>query len=490
MSSNEVVDINQIFAKIDAVLELYFRCTGSDHISIHDLRDRYAGMFPRDEPDFVFLCSAVAQHAIRTYYEPGFQTHVIDIGAPYRTWGMSVYIMEASIGPPAPVLPRCQVQSRPHDACRDALMATPSGTQITSQRNPAAPYLPARFCTLARTNMHPMLDRRDQPADNPFHAHSRPFPNSVVTVPQVLVYPFNANIPEIFDGRFTPMASKVQEIALFYRKHIKESCINFIISRNKPVDFPPSLVRTLVEYSYIDLRQLFAEQAVYGTSRNRRLEDADAAKNWAFNSCPQQTPLEIESISAFQNLIGTIRLAYMAAFHPALASIRDYFDHIINLTKRRRGNISLADIERYDQACRLEFSCQPNLTWGDYNARSLKGFGKRFLDTQDPPSSSHDEKPSINSPLRPRTPQASTSSSFPPSKPIKKPCKKPYKKPGKKSYKKRPTAHLAEVDQPCWGWNRGRCTPKSGIPCKRPHGVCDALNCYENHRGRKHHSSY
>ncbi|EGF97013.1 uncharacterized protein MELLADRAFT_70275 [Melampsora larici-populina 98AG31] len=187
----------------------------------------------------------------------------------------------------------------------------------------------------------------------------------------------------------------------------------------------------------------------------------------------------------------------MAAFHPALTSIRNYFDHIISLTKSTRTDVTLSNIERYDQACRLEFASQPNLIWGDYKARALKGFENKFLYTHELPISYRDERPSITESSRHGTPQASTSSSFQPSEPIKKPnkpikkpskpSKKPYKKSSKKTYKKRPTYHLAEVDQPCFGWNQGNCAPKSGVPCKRVHGVCDALNCYENHRGRKHH---
>ncbi|KAH9815978.1 hypothetical protein DFH28DRAFT_1082195 [Melampsora americana] len=152
----------------------------------------------------------------------------------------------------------------------------------------------------------------------------------------------------------------------------------------------------------------------------------------------------------------------MAAFHPALASIRDDFDHIVNLMNLKRDNISLASIDQYDQACR------------DYNSQALKGFENQLLYTQDLPISSYDDQPRTTSCSRPIPPQASTSSSFRPIKPIKKRKKKPYKKP----YKKRDTANLTAVHQPCFPWNGGHCSPES---------VCDAFNCYENHRGRKHH---
>ncbi|EGF99583.1 uncharacterized protein MELLADRAFT_112624 [Melampsora larici-populina 98AG31] len=171
------------------------------------------------------------------------------------------------------------------------------------------------------------------------------------------IYPFDVELPEVANAEFSTTALKVREIALFYQSCIKDSCANHNGSKNKPVDFPPTLVRTLLEYSYIDLAQLNAEQAVCGISRTQRIDDSDSHKNWQFTSCPQQTPIPVNTIASFQDLINTIKLAYMAVFFPAVDSIQDYFDNIIELTKSRRANIALQNIMDYDKACRLEFAC-------------------------------------------------------------------------------------------------------------------------------------
>lgn len=320
------------------------------------------------------------------------------------------------------------------------------------------------FSTLSTTN--PWLD-----ASFPSNT-SRIMPATPTTAP------YMDDNEHLVPEDFTPISFEINQIALLYKSNIKHHVSCFNSCKNRPANWQNSLTKDLLEYNFVDLRKFYGAVASSDPPQSRLRINAEGD----LNNVEGAPPKEITDNTHWQNLLGVLKHAYIAAFPPAAMSIKKYFDYILRLPGLFQARVYWEDVRDYDAELRKEFASRPSLVWGDYTHDSLKGIDNRILYS----STSKLGRASI--PVqRYQSSQSRTSKSFEDSLSSTQSSKassskKQKGKRNKPPYKVKDSRALPKADQPCNNWNLGVC-PHTDDSCERVHGVCNKDGCSEHHQG-------
>ncbi|EGG02700.1 uncharacterized protein MELLADRAFT_109947 [Melampsora larici-populina 98AG31] len=361
----------------------------------------------------------------------------------------------------------------------------------------------------ATTPIFPVFERLDKgkrkrtPASPPSsHSSARPpvaapavsgptFLSGIPTIPgpmvpaQILTAPYMDDNEHLVPEDFTPISFHVNQIALLYKSDIKHHVSAFNSCKNRPANWQNSLTKELLECNFVDLRKFYGAVASSDPPQSRLCINADGD----LNNVEGAAPKEITDNTHWQNLLGVLKHAYIAAFPPAAISIKKYFEYILRLPGLFQARVYWEDVRDFDVELRKEFASRPSLVWGDYTHDSLKGIDNRVLYSSTSklgrasiPTQKYQSVQSSS-----RTPRLAIEAA-PPSYQSSRPsaAKKQKGKRNKPAYKIRDSRSLPKADQPCNNWNLGVC-PHSDDSCERVHGVCNKDGCFEHHQGSDAH---
>ncbi|KAH9807038.1 hypothetical protein DFH28DRAFT_1075400 [Melampsora americana] len=260
-----------------------------------------------------------------------------------------------------------------------------------------------------------------------------------------------------------------QAIDAYREAGISYSARAFERLADKPIHFPNSLIKDLLQFKFIDMEKMLQEISADDTDRNKILEFDPNSKK--LESKAKQIKRRFKSVGEWRKVTEAYNTALQMAFPGAEESFEKYFEHLKQSEYTYETWGDWTRVVWYDKALRTEFHNRAYLSYADFDHPELAAIKNQNPNQQNqqragPSQYRNNHQITHQQNQNPRT---YSSHGFP-------------RSPWSGQIKSQPASIK---DQICGNWNLNRCPLAN---CPRIHNRCDFIGCPGTHRRIDNHT--